>query len=283
MHLVTDEIIKQIKYVKVDRVGTSLEYFPNFLIVGPQRTGTTWLVDNLAQHPQIFMSRTKELMFFNNLTRPRSKLYHSNRLDWYLSNFRDSPVSWIRKQYASLTHYGYPYSPVLRGEATASYSVLNEDIINDIVTLNPDIKIIMMLRNPIDRAWSHAKKDLLKRKKRNIKQVSDDEFISFFQSKYQIQCASYTSNIKRWRHMVRPGHVYIGNFDEIHENPTRLLTSIYEWLGLRAEQNLVPSTATKQINSTLQLEIPVRLRRILAAMFSEEMKRINTAYNYSWE
>lgn len=118
--------------------------FPDFLIVGPQRTGSTWLSHCLKNHPYIFFSSPKEIHFFNLLSLPYHPLYNSNSLKWYLDFFNTAGTEQII------------------GEGTASYAVLNDTTIKAIHDINPAIKAIISIRNPVDRAWSHVQKDLFR-------------------------------------------------------------------------------------------------------------------------
>jgi len=54
---------------------------PNYLVIGAQRCGTTWLAETLGQHPDIYVPRPKEIHFFNH-----SENY-AKGIDWYRSRF----------------------------------------------------------------------------------------------------------------------------------------------------------------------------------------------------
>ncbi|HIE71114.1 MAG TPA: hypothetical protein EYP98_13585, partial [Planctomycetes bacterium] len=49
------DVRDRLRYVGMEREDYDLSKFPDFLIIGPQRTGTTWLHENLWQHPQVFI------------------------------------------------------------------------------------------------------------------------------------------------------------------------------------------------------------------------------------
>ena len=59
-------------------------------------------------------------------------------------------------------------------------------------TVMPDSKLIFLMRNPIDRAWSHAKKDLMRKQRRRVEEVSPEEFRVFFGDDYQRRCGGST-------------------------------------------------------------------------------------------
>ncbi len=104
---------------------------PSFMIVGAQRSGTTSMYAYLAQHPLIYHARHKELHYFNNPYR--------DDMGHYRSNF---PVSLFKPEGA------------ITGEATPEYMYL-PNCIERIQGKFPAIKLIILLRNPIDRAFSH--------------------------------------------------------------------------------------------------------------------------------
>jgi hypothetical protein len=101
---------------------------PNFLIVGTPRSGTTALARYLGAHPEVFMAPEKEVRFF---------LRHFDRgLDWYRSRFAGATVE----------------SAI--GEATPSY-IYEERAMARLHDALPEARLIVLLRNPVDRAYSH--------------------------------------------------------------------------------------------------------------------------------
>ncbi|MGF1541125.1 MAG: tetratricopeptide repeat protein [Pleurocapsa sp.] len=104
---------------------------PNFLIMGFAKCGTTSLYDYTIQHPQIVEAARKEIRFFD-----QERLFRLG-IDWYKSNF---PA--IQNETSYIT-----------GEATPVY-IINSTAIKRIRDFCPNIKLILILRNPIERAFS---------------------------------------------------------------------------------------------------------------------------------
>lgn len=102
--------------------------FPTFLIIGAPKAGTTSLAAYLAEHPDVFIAPEKEVHFFNR--------NFDKGTDWYRSRFADA-----RGQKAI-------------GEASPTYMYLPHALDRIAETL-PDVRLIAILRNPIDRAYSH--------------------------------------------------------------------------------------------------------------------------------
>lgn len=101
---------------------------PNFFIIGAMRSGTTSLARYVGAHPEVFMAPEKEVHFFDR--------HHDRGLDWYRSRFA-----------------GYEGQQAV-GEATQTYLFL-PDVPARIAAVVPDAKLIAILRNPVDRAYSH--------------------------------------------------------------------------------------------------------------------------------
>lgn len=122
---------------------------PTFVIVGAQKCGTSSLHRLLRQHPQVHMSRTKELHFFDR---------HFDRgLDWYAEQFTPGR----RHQHS--------------GETTPSY-MYKEGARKRLIATLPDARIVMILRNPADRAYSHYWHDVRRLEQERRSQPVPDTF-----------------------------------------------------------------------------------------------------------
>lgn len=107
---------------------------PNLFIPGAAKSGTSSLHDYVQQHPDIFMSAAKEPHFFSNAAHFQKE--HGEKLATYAKLFEGSE--------------GYRF----RGESSTGYMVFPH-VIQRIKAMIPDPKFIFILRNPIDRAYSH--------------------------------------------------------------------------------------------------------------------------------
>ena len=103
---------------------------PDFLIIGVQKGGTTSLYNYLIQHPQVAAANHKEVHFFD--------LNFDKGIEWYKSQFSNSTEG----------------DRLLTGEASPYY-IFHPRVAERVYDLFPQIKIILLLRNPIERAISH--------------------------------------------------------------------------------------------------------------------------------
>jgi len=111
----------------------SLPPLPTFLIIGAQKSATRWLRSNLGTHPDIY-ANPDEISYFNYPQRVRSK-----GIDWYRARFE-----------------GWKGEPIV-GESTPGYMIWRHhpaEVAERIQQAVPDVRLIAVLRNPVDRAYS---------------------------------------------------------------------------------------------------------------------------------
>lgn len=102
---------------------------PNFLGIGVIKSGTTWVAEILASHPQVFIAHGKELHYFSN--------YHSRGVEWYLE------------------HFAHAKDELAVGEYSVSYMDNSEKNARRIHDFDPRMKLVVTLRHPVERAFSH--------------------------------------------------------------------------------------------------------------------------------
>jgi hypothetical protein len=105
---------------------------PDFLIIGAQRCGTTYLYDLLTDHPSVRSASHKEIHFFDR--------HFARGLQWYQGHF---PVNGSGSSQFELC-----------GEATPTY-IAYRSVRDRVHELLPDVRLIVLVRNPVDRALSH--------------------------------------------------------------------------------------------------------------------------------
>jgi hypothetical protein len=111
---------------------TNSDHLPNLVIAGVSKAGTTSLFAYLAQHPQICPGREKELAYF-------TPLRHGEPL---------GPLAEYERAFAHCSDEPF------RLEATPNYFFGGKRLIDELDATLPDVRIIVSLRNPVDRLWS---------------------------------------------------------------------------------------------------------------------------------
>ena len=122
-----------------------LRPLPDFVIIGAQKSGTSSLYNFVVQHPAILPAAKKEIRYF--------ALYHGEGEDWYRLHFPIRTSQKLLSGEASPIYLFYPWVP------------------GRMKKLLPDIKLIVILRNPVDRAYSHHNRT----KRRKIETLSFEE------------------------------------------------------------------------------------------------------------
>lgn len=115
---------------------------PTFLVIGAQKCGTTWLAEVLRHHPDIYLAAEKEVHYYDDWTR------HDRGLDWYLSHFVDgggaAAIGEATPNY--LWTAATPLERRLHHVSTDIPAKVRHDF--------PDLRLIVCLRDPVDRAVS---------------------------------------------------------------------------------------------------------------------------------
>ena len=181
--------------------------FPDFLGIGAQKAGTTWIHAQLARHPGLFLPAQKEVHFWN---RERAR-----GLDWYRGLFAAAPVG------------------AKAGEITPAYGFLPDDTIDAIHALNPALRVFYSLRNPLERAWSSALM-ALERAEMTMEDASDQWFLDHFRSLGSRRRGAYLDTIARWRHRFGGEALLVVWFDDIIARPHDVLLALARHLGIDA-------------------------------------------------
>lgn len=241
-----------------------LSLFPNLLYLGPQRTGSTWLHSNLSRHPEVHLHRDKETFYFSTLGRPEAPRYRFDYLEDYLASFREGPLELVLKNYHALRRCGSFYQPKVRGDFTASYGVLSDAVIAQVIRFRPDLRGIVLVRDPVERAWSHAKKDLVRDRDTP---AGETETLAFLGSPEQLARADYRGIINRWRKHLAPGRLFVAPYSRIGSDPEALLDGINDFLGIRRLGGASKRHVTTRQNVTEGGSVPESLQtRVEAAL-----------------
>ena len=224
---------------------------PDFIIIGAQKAGTTWLKKNIEHHPEIFMpvrmdiSDPTEMRYFD-------KYFHES-LRFYSSFFR-------------------PGMDKMKGEKSPNYCTLPLDRIRFIRAIMPDVRLILMMRNPIERAWSHAVMNLVKLSRRNIKDVSEAHFQRhFMRSRFR---GDYPTIISNWLSVFPPEQLYVGFFEDITQSPTQLLTEVFAYLGVSTQVDWDSFPYRQVINRGSTVAIPEVHKSFLRVMYAREIEAL---------
>lgn len=229
---------------------------PDFLIIGSAKSGTSTLYKYLELHPKIFMSRPKEPSYFANFHAGYGKDW-----DWYISLFEGAKPEQICGEASTPYTHQTCHNPAIP-------KLIQEKI--------PQVKMIYIMRHPVDRAYSqylqqikllqgrHQKKrlpppeipetfeDLLARGDQVL--YSDD----YMERINVVSVSKYIDQIQLYlKYFPKESFLFLF-FEDLVDNPQRVLTKIYNFLGIEDIDNFIPKEIIKANESKTSQEYYLR-------------------------
>jgi hypothetical protein len=248
---------------------------PDFMCIGAHKSGTTWLYQQLDSHPDFWMPPVKELHYFDQLSRVQRSTPPRCR-DERDRCFVESMEKLSTKPYIDLENYARLFEPkgsLLSGDISPNYSTLSSKVIRQIVRYFPNLKVIFLARDPVQRFWSHLSMEVHYRQiepfdATNIHEVNRNLL------RRGMRLRSYpTAVVTRWKRYVHPDRFRVYFFDDLQRNPTELRRSILHFLGAN------PDKPSGQLNADYnswagmeKLPLTDRVRSHLAQFFKKELK-----------
>jgi len=209
---------------------------PDFLVIGAQRAGTTWLHRVLRQHPSLWLPPVKELHYFDRLETTRTILDPKERrrvglkqllsLDPWLVSY------WLRARsdewYARLFR-GAKAEGLVAGEITPAYATLDETVLRRIKRLNDNIKLIFVMRDPVERAWSAVNNAA---KKGAADASSVEKSIKRARESGAAARSAYGDTIRRLEAVFPASQVHYCFFEDLRDRPEALTSDLFSFLGV---------------------------------------------------
>ena len=197
---------------------------PNFFIIGAPRCGTTSLASLLSENPFVYFSNPKETRFFSR-------------------NYQKGIPFYEKKYFRKANH-------PLVGEGDVSYFT-NPKVAARIAKHYPDSKLVVLLRNPIHRAFSgyllgvragRFKKPFLETLEANLEQLKlyEEGKLKYSDIEWKgrlLQNGHYLENIKRYSKFWPRHKIKIIIFERLMENTKKELEALYVFLGIQSERN----------------------------------------------
>lgn len=220
------------------RLTSSFRRLPDFIIIGAQKSGTSSLYHYLSQHPSLKLSVTKEIHYYN---------YHCRQgksIGWYKSFFPLKARSIHKKTGEASPYY-------LFDESAAKQ--LKKDI--------PNIRLIALLRNPIDRAYSAYNMNIAHgngHTPQTFEQAIANSDLSMEASQVYLIRGLYAEHIKKWlKHFNREQFLFIKSEDFFKE-PRSILAKVCRFLGV--EEYYPDNLKAQEVGNYSELSEETRAR-----------------------
>lgn len=251
---------------------------PDFLVIGAEKAGTTFLHRAFRNHPDIHIPYIKELNYFNALKgnylakRKRATFKQlflkKNRLQQYFS-----PVTGLKEFKWDLNYFmGIPDANwyrrcfinaekgQIKGELSPAYAVLDEKQVECMRKELGNIKIIFIMRNPVVRDWSQIKMEYNNLNRVAVKENKDiNSYIEeFMVSNIFVPKSDYKKTTDRYVRLFGEENVYLGLFEEMIDDPNIFFNKLYDFLNIRFVK---PNTSKKVNEGTTRLSMSDRLKK----------------------
>lgn len=263
---------------------------PNFLCIGAQKAGTTWLQKALEAHPDVFLPR-KEIHFFDRdvsypspnflaesdplrrilkkenwarniqivraLVKSAATL-NTDRCRFFAKFFLTIDEQW----YAGLFRTNCKYKA--KGDITPSYSILSRDDVRKIRTMNPEMKIIFIMRNPISRDWSAYRYHVMQ-----LGYTINP--IEYFSCEGLTLRGDYLRTIDNYSTSFPENQILYCFFDELIEAPQNFYDRICRFLGISPRND---SLVTEKINQSPDLILNEDVKLYLTTKHLSQLEKL---------
>lgn len=190
---------------------------PNFIYIGTSKAGSTWLFDLLSRHPEVYMTPVKGLYFFD---------HHFDR-GW----------SWYSEHFAEAT------TEKVIGEISHSY-LYSQTACERIAAMNPNIKLMVCLRDPVDRAFSMY-----------LDGIRNGKWTGTFQERCEdtreiVEEGCYATYLLPYLERFPREQIHVALFDELRQTPDQYAKRVFEALEI-SPLPLQPKQLTKVMPASL--------------------------------
>jgi Sulfotransferase family len=243
----------------------------NLFIVGAAKCGTTSLHYYLSQHPDIFMSPVKEPNYFSELQPdPRVKFLFSS-----ISSRYQQAV--IKDDYKYQALFDSVIDEKWIGEASTSYFI-DKQSAQKIYTYNPDARIIVLIRDPVERAYSEFCMDKnsgeISRETTFEKMFMDYQAGKFNRMGLYIENSKYDVGIRRYTDCFPSKQIYIAYTENFKKDSKTEIEKVFSFLGIPfSSVNLDAQNEGLQLNPKLQQLRHLLVQNGLYFVLPEKIKR----------
>lgn len=223
------------------------------MIVGAEKSGTTWLADMLRQHPQVFVPAQKELHYFNHCMdeSPHLENYNFTKpVDWYLNFYRAAGPGQTL------------------GEACPAY-LWDEAAPSRIHDFHAGVRIVIILRDPVDRFLSAYRYGV----QRGSVIPADAQTIYTKYRKLLLERGLYFGQVKRYLDLFPREQVAVFLYDDLRRDSRAFLLNVETFLGVSPH---LPGNVDEDINAAGAPRFPI-LSRAFAAF-----RRWTRAHKLTW-
>jgi len=258
---------------------------PDFICIGAQKAGSTWLYDQARSHPRVWMPPIKEVRYFSALGGVKERAAIQLAKYELLSRPMDPrKVEFVRrlaraegpKNGNDLTEYMALFEPAgdaVTGDISPGYVRMPDDLAKKLAAALPDCKFLFLIREPAARLWSQLNM-MVRTGRLGRRALTHPRRLLKLTKEEAITAYSYQSQtIKTWRALVGEERFKVFVMDELYVEADGFRRRIFDYLGLNADECTLPANHNRK---TTELKIPVtdEMRGVLDKVFADERREL---------
>ena len=268
---------------------------PDFLLPGFPKCGTTWLYHRLNELPDFDMPPHKELHFFSRENKysngeagkTYNKFFNRKRL---IRNFKISGLNFFRIFIRFYESNDITYLKLfnkfegLTGDITPTYAMISDEVVKKMSEFLPDVKLIFVIRDPIERAWSQFRMHL-REQNQSLENYGLNETLNFLKDDLQIRRGKYLQSIDRYTNFFQNSPIILIYYDLLKEDPNCFLKILVSFLGGNPNSVKKLSTLNKKSNVSVKEKMPKQIFDHLKDQYFSEIKNLANryeGYSRSW-
>jgi len=273
----------------------------DFLGIGLIKCGTSWLYENLNQLDEFSLPPVKEMHYFNRskeyptvndlsetllINRIKSRSYLKNAalkiaksinekdwihtkfyFKWFFSNYSDE---WYLSLFKDFEGYS--------GEGSPSYALISRKDIKKMYELLPELKLVLLLRNPVHRTWSNYRNRVRRIKNFSIDNIEEKTITDFIESEKQIMISDYKRNLENYLSVFPKEQILIGFYDAILDNPEALFSKIVAFITEDKSITTAHIDVQKVVNKSPLIECPKNIETYIKEKHYNMIKELAECY-----
>jgi hypothetical protein len=247
-----------------------LRSLPDFLIIGAQRCGTSSLYNYLVEHPAILPALRKEVHYFDDGYR--------HGLNWYRAHFSTAAGrSLVQRRHG-----------VARVFEASPYYLLHPHAPRRIRDVLPDVRLIALLRNPIDRAESHYHHEVRRGRERlsfeealdreperldgELERMrADERYVSFNHRRFSYMTRGlYAQQLAAWHEVFPQDRLLVLRSEDLFADPAAVVSQVLRWLDVPGHHG----ASFRTFNQASDSKMNPATRRRLGALFAPHNQRL---------
>lgn len=229
----------------------------DFVCIGAQKAGTSYLHKMLDRSPEIYFPKGKEVHYWDWVQLGKS----SDNLQWYQQVFSER-------------------SGLIQGDMTPDYSILQIKYIEQFTKAYPHLKVLFVMRNPIERAWSALRMFMA------YCQFNDQPPSLLWQREVLTSSgvtarSDYMTVLLRWRQFISDDRFMLLIYDDLKKNPRLFLQRVLRFIGASSEylHTLPEGFINAPVRLGRSIEPEREIQALLHQQYDSEIDRLSKYLN----